>query len=42
MDHWAFITAAYCVALILTGGLLTWAWTSMRCAEAAADALSRK
>jgi hypothetical protein len=42
MNHWAFITAAYSVALALTGGLLAWAWSSMRRAEAAADALSRK
>ena len=42
MNHWTFVTAAYSVALLLTGGLLAWAWTSMRRAEAAADALSRK
>lgn len=42
MDHWAFITAAYSVALILTGGLVVWAWTSMRRSEAAADAITRK
>ena len=42
MDHWAFVTAAYAVALVLTGGLVAWAWTSMRRAEAAADALTRK
>ena len=42
MNHWAFVAAAYCVTLLLTGGLLSWAWSSMRRAEAAADALSRK
>jgi hypothetical protein len=42
MDHWAFVTAAYAVALVLTGGLVVWAWASMRRAEAAADALTRK
>jgi hypothetical protein len=42
MDHWAFVTAAYAVAILLTAGLVTWAWTSMRRAEAAADALTRK
>jgi len=42
MDHWAFVTAAYAVALVLTGLLLAWAWASMRRAEAAADALTRK
>ena len=42
MDHWAFVTAAYAVAIVLTTGLLAWAWISMRRAEAAADALTRK
>jgi hypothetical protein len=42
MDHWTFVTAAYAVAGLLTGALLLWSWTSMRRAEAAADALSRK
>ena len=42
MDHWAFVTAAYVVALALTGGLIGWSWTSMRRAETAADALTRK
>jgi hypothetical protein len=42
MEHWAFVTAAYAVAGLLTGALLLWSWVSMRRAEAAADALSRK
>ena len=42
MDQWLFVTAAYALALVLTGGLLVWAWTSMRRAEAAADAISGK
>ena len=42
MDHWSFVAAAYAVAGLLTGGLVLWAWGSMRRAEAAADALSRK
>ena len=41
MNHWAFITAAYAVTLIGTGGLALWAWLSMRGAEAAADSLRR-
>ena len=42
MNHWPFITAAYAVALLLTGGLLAWSYATMRRAEAAADSLSRK
>ena len=42
MDHWTFVAAAYAVAFVLTGGLLAWASASMRRAEAAADALTRK
>lgn len=41
MSHWAFVTAAYAVALIGTVGLLAWAFISMRRAEAAADELKR-
>jgi hypothetical protein len=42
MSHWSFVTAAYAVALIALVGLLLWAWSSMRKAEAAADELKRK
>jgi hypothetical protein len=42
MNPWPFVTAAYGVAIILTCGLLAWAFASMRRAEAAADALIRK
>jgi hypothetical protein len=42
MNPWPFVTAAYAVAVGLTGGLLVWASVSMRRAEAAADALTRK
>jgi hypothetical protein len=42
MDPWPFVAAAYAVALLLTGALIAWAWTTMRRAEAAADALTRK
>jgi hypothetical protein len=42
MNQWNFVTAAYCVALVATIGLLLWAYASMRKAEAAADELRRK
>jgi hypothetical protein len=42
MNHWGFVTAAYAVALLATVGLLSWAFGSMRKAEAAADELKRK
>lgn len=42
MNHWAFVTAAYAVTLLGTGGLAGWAWRSMRRAEAAAESLRRE
>jgi hypothetical protein len=42
MNPWSFVAAAYLVAICLTAGLLGWAFASMRRAEAAADALTRK
>ena len=42
MNPWTFVIAAYAVAVGLTAGILVWAAASMRRAEAAADALSRK
>ena len=42
MSQWAFVTAAYAVALVATIGLLLWAWSSMRSFEAAADELKRQ
>ncbi|MDT8758277.1 heme exporter protein CcmD [Sphingomonas psychrotolerans] len=42
MNHWAFVTAAYAVTLLGTGGLAGWAWHSMRRAEAAAESLRRE
>jgi hypothetical protein len=42
MNHWAFVTAAYAVALLATAGLLSWSFLTMRRAEAAVDELNRK
>ena len=42
MNHWAFIAAAYAVAVAATAALLVWSYVTMRRAEAAADALRRK
>ena len=42
MNPWPFVAAAYAVAVALTLALLIWAYSSMRLAEAAADALTRK
>ncbi len=42
MNPWPFVLAAYAVAVLLSSGLLLWAWRSMRRAEAASDALSRR
>lgn len=42
MNPWPFVAAAYLVAIGLTAILLLWAYSSMRRAEAAVDAISRK
>jgi hypothetical protein len=42
MNPWPFVAAAYAVAILLTVALLLLAFSSMRRAEAAADAISRK
>ena len=42
MNPWPFVGAAYAIAIGLTALLLLWAFASMRRAEAAADALTRK
>jgi hypothetical protein len=42
VNPWAFVGAAYAIAIALTAALLLWAFASMRRAEAAADAISRK
>ena len=39
MNPWPFVIAAYAVTIVAIGGLILWAWRSMRRAEAAADAL---
>ena len=42
MSQWPFVIGAYSVAILLTAGLLGWAYASMRRAEAAAEELTRK
>jgi heme exporter protein CcmD len=37
MNHWAFVVAAYAVALTAIAGLLLLSWAAMRKAEAEAD-----
>jgi hypothetical protein len=42
MSQWPFVIAAYAVGICLTAVLLLWSLASMRRAEAAADALTRR
>lgn len=42
MNPWPFVVAAYAVAIGLTAALLILSFASMRRAEAAVDAISRK
>ncbi|HWJ58738.1 MAG TPA: heme exporter protein CcmD [Sphingomicrobium sp.] len=42
MNPWPFVVAAYAVAILACGGLVLWAWVSMRRAETAADELTRR
>jgi hypothetical protein len=42
VSQWPFVIAAYSAAILLTVGLVAWAYTSMRRAEAAADEIGRK
>jgi len=42
MSPWPFVIAAYGIAIALTAALLILSFVSMRRAEAAADAISRK
>ena len=39
MNQWAFVIAAYAVAIVATAALLVWASVSMRSAEAEAGKL---
>ena len=41
MNPWAFVIAAYVVAVAGTASLLAWAYATMRKAEALADSLKR-
>ncbi len=41
MNQWPFILAAYALTLAGTIGVALWSWSSMRRAEAEADALRR-
>lgn len=42
MNQWAFVIAAYAVTLGGTGGLLAWAWASLKRAESRAERLSER
>jgi hypothetical protein len=42
MNPWAFVIVAYAIAIGATGLLLALSYASMRRAEGAADALSKK
>jgi hypothetical protein len=42
MNQWAFVIAAYAVTLGGTGGLVAWAFASMRHAEAQAERLRER
>jgi hypothetical protein len=42
MNPWPFVISAYGAAVALAAALLLWAFSSMRRAEAAADALRRQ
>jgi hypothetical protein len=41
MNRWAFVIAAYAIALLATLLLTAWSYAAMRRAERAADALRR-
>jgi hypothetical protein len=41
MNHWAYVVAAYAVAIVLTAGMTLWAFASMRRAERTVEALRR-
>jgi hypothetical protein len=39
VNRWAFVIAAYTIALVGTLALVLWSYAAMRCAERDADAL---
>jgi hypothetical protein len=41
MSPWPFVAAAYAVTVVAVAGLVWWAYSSMRRAEAAADSLRK-
>lgn len=41
MNQWSFVIAAYGIVGATTLGLIAWAWTAMRRAEAQAEAVKR-
>ena len=41
MSPWPFVAAAYAVSVVAVVGLIWWAYSSMRRAEAAADKLRK-
>ena len=41
MNPWPFVIAAYGLTAVAVGGLILWAQTAMRRAEAAADKLRK-
>jgi hypothetical protein len=42
MNQWAFVLAAYAVVVLMTIGLILWAWLSMHVAEVDAEAVKRR
>lgn len=42
MNQWAFVVAAYALALLATAILAGWSFLAMRRAEAAAEALKNR
>ena len=42
MNQWSFVIAAYAIVGVATFGLIGWAWSAMRRAEAQAEAVKRR
>ena len=42
MNQWSFVIAAYAIVGVTTVGLIGWAWSAMRRAEAQAEAAKRR